>query len=198
MIFDVTKPLPQRIEFGGKKYALDLSYNKVLDVYALMREDKLYDEEKNAFALALLVKEKHPPPMIIKKIFDEYINITKPSAKSSTLRTVDFHQDGIYLYSSFMQDYGIDLFKARNHMHWWQFVSLFQGLSAGTKMREVMDIRSRKIPKRNKNNAEYIASLLELKQYYALEISQEERELNFKKGLAGLAETLKARAMNHD
>ena len=71
MIFDVTKPLPQRIEFGGKKYALDLSYNKVLDVYALMREDKLYDEEKNAFALALLVKEKYPPPMIIKKIFDE-------------------------------------------------------------------------------------------------------------------------------
>ena len=61
-------------------------------------------------------------------------------------------------------------------------------------MREVMRIRCQKIPESNKNNNEYIANLIELKQYYALELSQSERETNFKHGLAGLAETLKAKA----
>ncbi|MBE6855883.1 MAG: hypothetical protein E7500_00425 [Ruminococcus sp.] len=194
MIFDITKPLPRRVEYNGKKYALDLSYNRVLDVYALLRDNELFNEEKNAFALAILVKESNPPLELLKLIFDEYLSITKRSNKNNGLRTVDFHQDGIYLYSSFMHDYGIDLIKERNRLHWWQFVSLFQGLSESTKMREVMGIRSRKIPERNKHNAEYIDNLLELKQYYALRFSQEELEENFRLGLAKLAETLKARA----
>lgn len=197
MIFDITKPLPRRAEFEGKKYALDLSYNRVLDVYALLREKELFDEDKTAFALAILVKEKNPPSRLLKVIFDEYLSITKKSNKNTGLRTVDFHQDGIYLYSSFMHDYGIDLIKERNKLHWWQFVSLFQGLSESTKMREVMGIRSRKIPERNKHNSEYIDNLLELKQYYALTFSQEELEENFRLGLASLAEKLKARAKNN-
>lgn len=198
VIFDITKPLPRRIEFEGRKYALDLSYNRVLDVYDLLREKELLDEDKTAMALAILVKEKNPPPMILRKIFDEYLSITNKPRKNTGLRTVDFRQDGIYLYSSFIHDYGIDLVKARNRLHWWEFVSLFQGLSESTKMREVMRIRSQKIPERNKHNSEYIENLLELKQYYALNISQEERERNFKKGLANLAEVLKARAKSND
>ena len=73
-------------------------------------------------------------------------------------------------------------------------MALFQGLSEKTKMREVMRIRREPIPHANKHNGEYIANLIALKQYYALDISQEEREQNFRRGLAGLADALKARA----
>lgn len=194
MIFDITKPLPQRVEYKGRKYALDLSFANVLDVYSLFRNPELFNEEKTAFALAILVKESNPPHSLLEKIFEEYISITKKSNKDNRLRTVDFHQDGIYLYSSFMHDYGIDLIKERHRMHWWRFVSLFSGLSESTKMREVMKIRCAKIPEQNKHNGEYIANLIELKAYYALEISQQEREENFRNGLAKLAATLKARA----
>lgn len=194
MIFDITKPLPRQVKFEGTSYALNLSYNRVLDVYELLREKELFDEEKTMFALAILVKEKNSLPGLLNYIFDEYLSITKRTNRNTGLRTVDFRQDGIYLYSSFLKDYNIDLIKERNKLHWWQFISLFQGLSESTKMREVMKIRSQTIPERNKHNADYIANLIELKQYYALEISQEEREQNFKRGLAGLAEILKARA----
>ena len=57
-----------------------------------------------------------------------------------------------------------------------------------------MSIRAKPIPKPDKHNQEYIRSLMELKQYYALEISQGERERNFQEGLKHLAETLLARA----
>jgi len=194
VIFDISKALPNKTVYNGKTYRLNLTLSNVLKVYGILHEDEILSEEINAFALALLVKEKNPPPLLLEHIFNEYISITKKSSRSTELRIVDFRQDGIYLYSSFLQDYGIDLVKESRHMHWWKFVSLFQGLSEKTKMREVMRIRCQKIPESNKNNNEYIANLIELKQYYALELSQSERETNFKHGLAGLAETLKAKA----
>lgn len=167
----------------------------MLDVYSLFREGELLNYEKTEFALAILVREKSPPAELLQHIFDNYLCITKPS-KNGGLRTSDFIQDGIYIYSSFMHDYGIDLFEERDRLHWWQFVSLFQGLSDSTKMREVISIRTREIPALTKNNGRYIANLVELKQYYALDISQEEREQNFRSGLEKLAQALKARAVS--
>ena len=95
-------------------------------------------------------------------------------------------------------DYGIDLTEQYNKLHWQKFVALFQGLSERTKMREVMSIRSKPVPKPDKYNQEYIRSLMELKAYYALDISQYERERNFQAGLKNLFETLKAQVERGD
>lgn len=194
MIFDISKPLPTRTEFKGKNYALDLRLATVLKVYDILHNAELDTDEKNDIFLALLVKERNPPPELLKYVFDEYISITKKNKDSRALRCVDFKQDGIYIYSSFLHDYGIDLVKERNTMHWWQFVSLFYGLSKDTKIREVMQIRCCDFPTPTKYNGKYIADLAELKRYYALDLSQEEREQNFKRGLASLVSTLRARA----
>ena len=110
------------------------------------------------------------------------------------MRVLDYKQDSMYIYSSFMADYGIDLFEQQGKLHWWKFVSLLSGLSEKSKMREIMGIRSRPLPEPNKYNQKEIANLIELKQYYALDISQDERERNFKQGIARLAENLKQKA----
>ena len=151
--------------------------------------------EKYEFALAMLVNDKKNPPVeALEVIFKEYISLNKNKGNTSKLRTFDFEQDSIYIYSSFMADYGIDLFEQQNKMHWWKFISLFQGLSENTKMHEVISIRQRPIPELNKHNADEINKLHELKAYYALDISQEEREQNFRSGIEHLANVLKARA----
>jgi hypothetical protein len=93
-----------------------------------------------------------------------------------------------------MMDYGIDLVDMQGKLHWQKFISLFQGLSERTKIREVMAIRSKPIPNPDKHNQEYIKNLMELKAFYALEISQAEREHNFQQGLKKLAQTLIAMA----
>lgn len=195
MKFDLTKPLPTRVSFKDRNYALDLSFANVMKIYDLMKCDELISEEKCALMLAVLVKEKNPPPELLDIIFKDFISISsRRSCKDSGMRTVDFKQDGIYIYSSFMHDYGIDLIKERRRLHWQKFIALFSGLSECTKIREIMKIRSMEIPERNKHNGKFIADLIELKQYYALDITIEEREQNFKKGLAGLADALIARA----
>ncbi len=152
--------------------------------------------EKYEFALEMLVNSKKKLPVtVIEDIFENYISVGNKRNNKTGLKTFDFLQDGIYIYSSFMADYGIDLFEEQGKMHWWKFISLFQGLSDKTKMHEVISIRQRPIPQPNKHNADEIKRLHELKAFYALDISQEEREQNFKNGIARLAESLKAKAI---
>ncbi|MBR6616322.1 MAG: hypothetical protein IKL00_00415 [Oscillospiraceae bacterium] len=193
MTFDLTSPLPKETVFLGKRWKLRLSFDVVLRVFALYRDEVLYGTEKQALALALLVENSNPPTELLEHIFEEYISITKKSDRKR-LKCFDFLQDGAYLYASFLMDYGIDLTQECGRLHWWKFVALFQGLSERTKMREVMRIRQEPIPEPNKHNGKYIENLIALKNYYALEISQEEREQNFRSGIASLAQVLKARA----
>ena len=73
------------------------------------------------------------------------------------------------IYAAFKMDYGIDLYAEQGRMSWQKFLALFQGLSEKTRMREIMSIRTRKIPQPTQYNAEERNNLMELKRYYALE-----------------------------
>jgi hypothetical protein len=92
-------------------------------------------------------------------------------------------------------DYGLDLIEQQGKLDWRKFIALFQGLSERTKIREIMAIRARKIPKYTKYNADEIRSLQEAKAFYALDISEEEAAKNLQRGLAKLAGTLRSRAV---
>lgn len=193
-MFDISKQLPNYFTYNGKKYKLNLAFDNIINMFDLFKTDILVGSEITQFVLEMLIVN----PIGVKSdaidiIFNDYINIAKKSNDNS-MRVLDYKQDSMYIYSSFMSDYGIDLFEMQGKLHWWKFVSLLSGLSEKTKMREIMSIRSRPLPEPNKYNQKEIANLIELKQYYALDISQDERERNFKQGIARLAENLKQKA----
>lgn len=193
-MFDIKKPLPQSFEHRNHTFRLNLSFNNILNVLDLFKNKSLIDYEKYEFAAVMLSDDSRKIPVAaLNAIFEEYISLGRNSENRTGLKTFDFEQDSIYIYSSFMSDYGIDLFEQQNKLHWWKFISLFQGLSDKTKMHEILSIRQREIPELNKYNAEEIRRLHELKAYYALDISQEEREENFRKGIRNLADILRAK-----
>lgn len=197
-MINIAKPLTDYVIYNGKKIRLDMSFGNILRVYDVFKDDFLTDSEKAEFALALLVKNRKLPDIrALDVIFREQIE-TYGKKSTNNLRVVDFRQDSAYIYSSFLMDYGIDLTEQYDKLHWQKFIALFQGLSEHTKMREVMSIRARPVPKPDKYNQEYIRSLMELKAYYALDISQEEREKNFQAGLKNMFEALKVQAERGD
>lgn len=194
-MIDIAKPLTDYVIYCGKKYKLNISFDVVLKMYEIFKDDFLTDSEKAQFALALLVRGKKMPEITaLDVIFREQIDTHKQGKNNSSMKVVDFIQDSGYIYSSFLMDYGIDLIDYQGKLHWQKFIALFQGLSEHTKIREVMSIRARPLPAPNKHNQEYINNLMELKSHYALEISQKEREQNFQTGLKKLAQTLIAQA----
>lgn len=198
----IAYPCENTIFYCGKEIILNLAFDVVIRMYDLLREDLFSDSEKLEISLQMLIKNYRK---IKKMSIKDKVNIQKIilknfiSVKSKNTgdneKTFDFNQDANYIYASFMLDYGIDLIEQQGLLDWRKFIALFQGLSDKTKIKEVMSIRTRKIPKQTQYNAEEIQSLQKAKAYYALEISAEEAEERFQIGLDKLAKTLEKRAV---
>ena len=186
-------PLPFQVAFEGKTYKINPYFDTVLKVFALQKEDDLSDGDKIDISFDLLVAGRKNPTMatvtktkILNTIFDVLIDVSK-KADDDNRQAFDFTQDSGYIYSSFVMDYGIDLYEQQGKLHWWKFIQLFQGLSERTKIVQVMQIRLKPIPAPTKHNAEERINLVKLKNQYALEFTQAEVEKNFAAGLKKLA-----------
>jgi len=172
-------------------------------VQDLYKED-LTLAEKNEIAFEMLIVNHETAKKLtveqleelIKDIFTDHINGKQKRKPKNDTKVFDFNEDAEYLYSSFMYDYKIDLVDMQGKLHWKKFIALFQGLGATTKIKEVINIRSRELPKMNKSgsNAKEIQELRELKAYYSLG----EIEENFQDGLEKLFSTLEKMAVNEE
>lgn len=184
----LSEQLNNKITFKNIDFMLDLSFDVVLDINNLYKEDTLGEIEKLDIALKMLIincedinKLKiEEGSELLKLIFNTFIN---PDNKKSNNKEklVDFEQDGEFIYSSFFMCYGIDLINQQGKLDWRKFIALFQGLSEKTKIKEIMSIRGRKIPIPTKYNQEEINSLRELKAYYFLENAEEDYQESLNK-----------------
>lgn len=174
----LTEPIEEVVVYQKRKYWVNAAFDTVLQVQSLFKEEELSDIVKLQQALKMLVRDRRvlrlPPKAmqkLLEEIFETCINTKKrPEVKTNTLPSFDFEYDGEYIYSSFMLDYGIDLIDMQGRLHWKKFISLFQGLSEQTKIREVMRIRNMEIPKFTGKNSKQIQEIQELKSYYALPV----------------------------
>lgn len=172
-------------------YRLNLSFDRVLRVLALLEEPELDDADKVDLALQLLVANKRKlqrlNPVQRMKLYEKILrNCIADQSRYVANREpkcFDFAQDADAIYSSFWLDYGIDLHNEIGRMHWRTFTALFSGLSEHTKMREIMSIRRRPLPEPTKYNQETIRNLMELKSFYAL---RSPGGTNYQEGLSEL------------
>lgn len=161
------------------KIIVNPAFDTVLEIQRLYKEEDLTDFEKIEQALKMLVKNRWNLRLfspgekvkLMEEISKRYIETKKrPQIRKSALPVLDFEEDGDYIYASFMQDYRIDLIDQQGRLPWKKFIYLFNGLSSGTKIRQVMQIRSMEVPKYTGKNAKQIQEINELKSYYALPV----------------------------
>lgn len=161
------------------KIIVNPAFDTVLEIQRLYKEEDLTDFEKIEQALKMLVKNRWNLRLfspgekvkLMEEIGKVYIETKKrPQIRKSALPVLDFEEDGDYIYASFMQDYEIDLIDQQGRLPWKKFIYLFNGLSSGTKIRQVMQIRSMEVPQYNGKNAKQIQEINELKSYYALPV----------------------------
>ena len=184
--------------FKGKKLKLDISFDNVLQTFEIKKEEEFSDVDKIEITLKMLVtnysKLKNLTIIekgeLLTKIYNNFIIGESKNTDRKDPRVVDFKQDANYIYASFLSCYGIDLYDVRGILHWKKFVSLFQGLTNDTKIKEIMEIRGRKLRKPTKYNQEEIQNLRELKAYYAIGDIEE----NYQDGLSGLFNSLERMA----
>lgn len=176
-------PLPVKAEFEGKRYRLRLTVSNVLRYFELCDEPEgLTFEEISEIGFTWLVNGGKKLPLykkieFMEKIYSEYINPPKKRLKGQKNQSVvSFGYDSGFIYSAFMEAYGIDLWDQAPKMHWCKFLALFEGLPENCILRQIMGIRAQPIPAPNGHNQEEIQRITELKALYSLPLKTTEEE----------------------
>lgn len=219
-MLDLSRKLTDKLVIDDKEYALDLSFDNILKMFEMMRDDDIPEYIKPHFAIRMLISKSlagttreekaesfnndfenysiEEMSKVFKSVFEEHISLAdvkdnhveydlagnpmKTTASDDTKQRApyDIRYDGDYIYASFLQAYGIDLFDVQGQLHWKKFNALLSGLPEGTKLMEVIKIRKWKSQKGD--SAEYKEEMRRLQKDYALPndvIEEEEYEEEF-------------------
>ena len=219
-MLDLSRKLTDKLVIDDKEYALDLSFDNVLKMFEMMRDEDIPEYIKPHFAIRMLISKSlagstreekaesfnndfenysiEEMSKVFKSVFEEHISLSdvkdnhveydlagnpmKTTASDDTKQRApyDIRYDGDYIYSSFLQAYGIDLFDVQGKLHWRKFNALLSGLPEGTKLMEVIKIRKWKPQKGD--SSEYKEEMRRLQKDYALPndvIEEEEYEEEF-------------------
>lgn len=175
----LTEPPRSRLHTNKGWLRVNPAFDIVLEIQRMYREASLTELEKAQCALQMMVlntwnlKLYTPEEQLelLEEICKNFISTKKrPQLRPAPVPVLDFEEDGDYIYASFMQEYGIDLIDAQGKLPWRKFLYLFNGLSADTKIKQVMRIREMEVPPFNGKNAKQIQEINELKSYYALPV----------------------------
>lgn len=199
-MLDLSRKLTDKLVIDDKEFPLNLSFDNVLRLFEMWRDKDVPEFVKPHFGIRILTGETledftvEEMSEVFNEVFEEHISLstvednhveydlagnpmkTTASNGKQEQAPYDIRYDGDYIYASFLQAYGIDLFDVQGELHWKKFNALLSGLPEGTKFMEVIKIRKWKPQKGD--SAEYKEEMRRLQKDYALpyEIVEEDEE----------------------
>lgn len=203
-MLDLSRKLTDKLVIDDEEFPLNLSFDNVLRLFEMWRDEDVPEFVKPHFGIRILTGETledftvEEMSEVFNEVFEEHISLstvednhveydlagnpmkTTASNGKQEQAPYDIRYDGDYIYASFLQAYGIDLFDVQGELHWKKFNALLSGLPEGTKLMEVIKIRKWKPQKGD--STEYKEEMRKLQKDYALpyeDIEEEEYEEEF-------------------
>jgi len=179
----VYEGLETEVEIEGVVYEVEMSFDNIMLLLEMMNDMSLSDGEKVYYGIyALLGTELEMELENQVKVFEGLIEHFVHSGDKQEVpvdlegnvmpvaqqkASYDLRHDESYIYTSFKQAYRMDLEEERGKLDWRKFKILLRDLPEGTKLKQVIDIRTRPYPK-GKHATEERRKLRELKKAFAL------------------------------
>jgi hypothetical protein len=145
--------LPLKVNIDGVEYDINSDFRTSMLFELMMADNDLDDKGKIEQALLLYYPKI---PININLAMDQLLwfyrcgkdiikskSIAKGKGKSTQI--YDFNFDDDYIYSAFLDQYGIDLQDA--NLHWWKFKALFKSLKEDNEIVKIMGYRSMDLTK---------------------------------------------------
>ncbi|WP_304509673.1 bacteriophage Gp15 family protein [Anaerotignum sp.] len=173
-------PLPEKLCIEGKEYPIRWDFRVGILYELLMLDEGVKGAEKPLIALRLfypVIPENWKEALDgiqwfyclgeKEKCYRGRVNCRKRD------RIYSFEHDAGYIYSAFLEQYGIDLTEVCE-LHWWKFRSLFQGLREDTAFCKIMGYRAMEISENmGKEQKEFYRKM---KEFYRIPFSKGEDE----------------------
>ena len=172
--------LPKKGEIDGIEYDINYDFRTSVLFEIMIQDNDSVEEEKIIYALNLYY------PIVPKNIKEAIEKILwfyrcgkgleyKKGRVGSGKRTqiYSFEYDDDYIYSAFLNQYGVDLQDVQN-LHWWKFKAMFKSLKEDNEFVKIMRYRAMNITKdMSKEQREFYTKM---KKLHEIPISKSERE----------------------
>ncbi len=185
--------VPDTVEIDGIEYEINTDFRIGIMFELLMQDRNITDNQKLDIAIDLYYPvEPHDYLQAIKKIIWFYScgrDIEESNQEDNNALRADeiysFEHDAEYIYSAFLDQYGIDLQDIDN-LHWWKFRAMFKGLKEDNLISKIMGYRAITIDN-NMTDSEK-KYYRKMKQIYALpdNRTQEEKERDFNNAISNM------------
>jgi len=170
----LTDALPVTVTIGGREIPINADFRASVEYSTLLLEGKMEKSDLIARAFNIYYGERwstlsgtHFQEAVDQLLW--FYRCGKAEKKGADIGKVkvsfSYEHDAGYLYSSFLDQYGVDLQKV-GFLHWWQFKAMFDALSDDQKIMEIIKIRAIDLDK--KMSAEQKAYYRRMKKIYAL------------------------------
>lgn len=175
--------LETEVEIEGVVYEVDMAFDNIVLLLDMMNDTSLSDGEKVYYGIYALLGTELDLSMdkqvkVFEGLVEQFVHSGEKSEVPVDLEgnampvaqkpaSYDLKHDATYIYTSFRQAYQIDLEEERGKLDWRKFKMLLRDLPEGTKLRQVIDIRTRSYPK-GKHASEERRKLKEAKRAFAL------------------------------
>ena len=182
-MFKLHEKLETEVEIDGEVYEVNLAFDNVMLLLTIVDDRSLTDEEKVDAGIYTLLGtqlelEIDQRVKVFEALMENFIQGSDKRGLQVDLEgnvmpevnrkpVYDLFHDGEYIYSSFRQAYGMNLLEEQGRLDWREFKALLRDLPDDTKLKQVIDIRTRPYPK-GKGMSEERKQLKELKRAFAL------------------------------
>lgn len=154
----LTKTLPSTVDVGGFSIPIETDWRTWVKVWEVRESRK--EGWKRAFVILSLVFTDPNALQVASENVDEALEKaiafldrtlgdstpprppTKREKQLAGKRLFDWEWDSARIAADFTREYGIDLTDPYTKMHWWRFMSLFNGLSDTSSTMEAISIRA--------------------------------------------------------
>lgn len=184
----VINDLPRKIEVKNTKYKVRTDFKTWINVESILTDENIPSNFK-LFVIANNLDLFYGNEKIFKEPMDAVINgilsfwrMFKESdsngkSNASNDRAYDYEQDFDLICAAFKQQYDINL--RREQMHWFEYKSLFDGLTKETQFIKIVGYRTmdlNKVPKEQRKEYRRLKELYSIKKNKIRRRSQKEIE----------------------
>lgn len=158
------------IAIGGRLFRMRPTVRNVIRATDVLDDMDMLPADRAALAVEVLFCRPRPKDhnTALEAAF-RVINEPSPyRTRANNARALDYKQDANLIVAAFRQLYAIDLQREAARMDWRVFRALLSGVTSETQLGQIIEIRTRKIPKQSKHNAEMVREMQRLRSEYAI------------------------------
>ncbi|MBS7132232.1 MAG: bacteriophage Gp15 family protein [Clostridium sp.] len=171
--------VPTTVNIDNKEYEINSDFRTSILFELLMQDGIIDEDDKILMALQLYYPDI---PENIKEAIEQMlwfyrcgkdVSSSKGNGKSKGVTQIySFEYDDDYIYSAFLDQYGVDL-QDIEYLHWWKFKAMFKSLKDDNMIVKIMGYRSMDLSKvKDKEQKAYYKRMQKL---YEIPISKDEQ-----------------------